>query len=145
MEKKYQGFEGLEVYKAARAFRIMISKLTTRFPPEEKYTLKNQLLRSARSISANIAEGYGRFHYQEFVQFCRIARGSLNESFDHLICAYDEGYLSQKELDDCRKDYQNLLRSMNGWIHYLNKQKQNEHILTNTTNSTNTTNTTTHA
>src|SRR5688500_12047995 len=122
MEKKYRGFEGLEVYQAARVFRIRVSHLTKSFPPEEKFTLKNQLLRIARSISVNIAEGYGRFHYPEFIQFCRIARGSLNETLDHLICAADEGYITDAELEECKNEFQLNLRLLNGFIHYLNKQ-----------------------
>ena len=50
----------------------------------------DQLIRATRSITANIAEGHGRYHFQENIQFCRQARGSLTETLDHLICAQDE-------------------------------------------------------
>jgi four helix bundle protein len=146
MEKKYQGFEGLEVYQAARAFRIKISGLCKYFPADERYVLRKQLLRCARSISANIAEGYGRFYFPEFIQFCRIARGSLNETLDHLICAADEGFISAGQLEDCKSDFHRILRLLNGFIQYLNKQlstkKQTMTTTTNTTNTTITTNTT---
>lgn len=83
-------FESLEVWKKCRQFRIEISELLKVFPDEEKYRLIDQLKRSTRSITANIAEGHGRFHYLDNLKFCRNARGSLNEVLDHLICACDE-------------------------------------------------------
>jgi len=51
--------------------------------------------RASRSVNHNIAEGYGRFPFQENIQFCRIARGSLFETLDHGIIALDEGYISK--------------------------------------------------
>jgi four helix bundle protein len=77
-------FESLEVWKKCRQFRIEISDLLKAFPDEEKYRLIDQLKRSARSITANIAEGHGRFHYLDNLKFCRNAHGSLNEVLDHL-------------------------------------------------------------
>ena len=87
------GFEDLEVWKACRQFRIECSKIAKAFPPEGKYRLTDQLIRSSRATTANISEGHGRYHYQENIQYCRMARGSLNESLDHLITAFDEGYI----------------------------------------------------
>ena len=87
-------FKELEVWKSARELRKSISKLSKNFPKEERYRLIDQVLRSSRSVAANIAEGFGRYHYQENIQFCRQARGSLSETLEHLICAYDEGLLA---------------------------------------------------
>jgi len=84
------GFEDLEVWKKCRQLRIEVSELLKRFPDEEKYRLIDQLKRASRSITANIAEGHGRFHYLDNIKFCRNARGYLNEVLDHLICACDE-------------------------------------------------------
>jgi four helix bundle protein len=67
--------------------------LVKTFPEYEKYKLTDQLIRSSRSITANIAEGHGRFHYSDNSKFCRNARGSLLETKDHLITAFDEGYI----------------------------------------------------
>ena len=80
----------LEIWKKSRVFRKDISALAKSFPDFEKYKLVDQIIRSSRSITANIAEGHGRFHYQENIQFCRTARGSLHETFDHLTVALDE-------------------------------------------------------
>ena len=141
MNKTFKGFEGLQVYQAARQFRIKISALAKTFPEHEMYKLNSQIIRSSRSVAANIAEGYGRFHYQEFIQFCRQARGSLTETLEHLICAFDEGYLSETALKDFRNDFEDLLKLINGFISYLQKQKEHEakqiSIATNTTNTTN--------
>ncbi|WP_417939257.1 four helix bundle protein [Flavobacterium sp. RS13.1] len=75
-----KSFEDLECWKAARELRIFVSRnILSKFPIDEKYALTSQLKRSSGSVSDNIAEGFGRYHYQENIQFCRIARGSLTE------------------------------------------------------------------
>jgi four helix bundle protein len=118
-------FEDLEVWKECRKFRNKVSLLAKKFPVEEKYRLTDQLLRSSRSTTANIAEGHGRFHYQENIQFCRQARGSLSETLDHLICAEDEGYLKEDILKTLRLDYNQCLKLLNGYILFLKRQKVN--------------------
>src|SRR5687767_632293 len=68
----YNHYYELPVYKICRTFRKKISALVRKnFPKSEEYNLKAQVLASSRSITANIAEGFGRFHYQENIQFCR--------------------------------------------------------------------------
>lgn len=107
----YQSFEDLDVWKLARGFRNEISMLIKKFPDDEKYKLTDQIIRSSRSITANIAEGYGRFHYQENIQFCRVARGSLTETKDHLICAFDCQYISEETLSNLNKKYEIIYKS----------------------------------
>lgn len=119
------GFRKLKMWQEARVFRNKISSLTKKFPSSEKYKLTDQIIRASRGITANIAEGYGRYHYQEFIQFCRHARGSLSECLDHLICALDENYLSQEEFKEFEKQYFEILRKINGYIAYLKKRKGN--------------------
>ena len=65
----YNSFEALEVYKAARQFRIKIYNLIKQLPNDEKYNLAGQMRRAALSLTNNIAEGHGRFFYQENIQF----------------------------------------------------------------------------
>lgn len=115
----------LDLWIEARSFRNEISRLTKTFPKEEKFKLSDQILRSSRSITANIAEGYGRFHFQENIQFCRQARGSLVECFDHLTVALDEGYLEKELFDKFILKYEELAKMLNGYISYLNNRKQN--------------------
>ena len=74
---------------------------------------------SSRSITANIAEGFGRFHHQENIQFSRNSRGSLDETLDHMITAYDERYITKEILSEINKDYKECLRQLNGCIKYL--------------------------
>ena len=70
-------FTDIEAWKLARELRVALYEMSKTLPAEEKYNLTSQIIRAAISCTANIAEGYGRFHYQENIQFCRISRGSL--------------------------------------------------------------------
>jgi len=117
-------FEGLEVWKKCRDLRIEISVLVKSFPAEEKYRLTDQLIRASRSVTANIAEGHGRFHYQDNLKFCRNARGSLNEILDHLICAADETLVATEKLAQLRLKHEECLRLLNGYISFLNRKGQ---------------------
>jgi len=89
-------FEELEAWKMAKDLRMETFKLVKKFSANEKFRLADQIIRSSRSVPSNIAEGFGRFHYQENIQFCRQARGSLSETLDHLICALDEDYINEE-------------------------------------------------
>lgn len=118
-------FKELEAWKKGRELRKEVSVLTKSFPIEEKYKLVDQMVRASRSVTANIAEGYGRFHYQEYAQFCRMSRGSLTELQDHLTVAVDEGYISESVEDDFNKKIEECIRVINGFIAYLLKAKKN--------------------
>jgi four helix bundle protein len=111
--------EDLECYVRAREFRKRVSDVCSRLPKEETYRLKDQMLRSSRSVAANIAEGYGRHHHQENLQYCRQARGSLAESIDHLNCALDETFIGADLYAELRQEADTLLRILNGYIAYL--------------------------
>jgi len=116
-------FYDLEAWKKCREFRTKVREVYLSLPVSEKYHLVDQLKRASRSTTANIAEGFGRFHYQENIQFCRHSRGSLNEVLDHLICAYDEEYISKEKLSELKTDYELCLKILNGYISFLQKQK----------------------
>jgi four helix bundle protein len=90
-----KGLASLTVWKKAIDFaEWIIKEILVLFPVEERYALVSQLRRSVQSIPANIAEGFGRFYYQEGVRFCYIARGSWEESRSHLELAYRLNYLT---------------------------------------------------
>ena len=125
MDTNLSGFETLEVWKQARIFRVAIIDLCKKIPPEEKYRIVDQIKRSSRSVTANIAEGYGRFHYLDNIKFCRDARGSLNETFDHLTVAFDEKYINEETFIQQRQHFEKVLKLLNGYIAYLKKQKTN--------------------
>jgi four helix bundle protein len=121
----FKSFEELACWKEARSLRLFVKEsIITKIPSLEKFTLIDQIKRSSRSVGNNIAEGYGRFHYQENIQFCRIARGSLFETLDHGIIAFDEGYITEKELTQLREIHNKTLLILNGYIKYLKNQKQ---------------------
>ena len=119
------GFEDLEVYKAARAFRNRMYALTKTLPAEEKFGLASQIRRAAVSLTNNIAEGYGRHHWQENSQFCRHARGSLMELIDDINICIDQAYAAQEHLRPLKEvDGLKLLKLLNGYIAYLQRKKE---------------------
>jgi four helix bundle protein len=119
-------FTELETWKQAQKIRIFISELTKKFPTEEKYRLTDQLIRCSRSIGNNIAEGHGRFHYQDNNRFCIIARGSLSETLDHLIVATDEGFIDQQIFNNFQTDYDQCLKLLNGYIQFIKRKKTDD-------------------
>ncbi|WP_347272787.1 four helix bundle protein [Candidatus Kuenenia sp.] len=116
-------FETLEVWKKARELRKEISKLTKALPSDERFRLADQMIRASRSVTANIAEGHGRYHFQENIQFCRQARGSLYEVLDHLTVALDENYISEEEFNILKTKIFVVIKILNGYISYLKKRK----------------------
>lgn len=118
--------ENLEVYQEARKFRRKIYSLIKSLPPEEKFNLNSQMRRAATSLTNNIAEGHGRYHFQENIQFVRISRGSLEELMDDLNICSDEKYFLDQELDPLKAEAANLLHRINGYLAYLRKRKSND-------------------
>jgi four helix bundle protein len=117
--KDYNSFEELEVWKSCRAFRKSISAITKQFPPHEQFELTRQIKRSSRSVTANVAEGHGRYGFKDNTRFVRISSGSLKETLDHLYVALDEEYITQKEFDSLKTQYLSCQRLINGYISYL--------------------------
>jgi four helix bundle protein len=120
-QKAHQSFIELEVWKKARELKNEIADLTQSFPPEEKYRLCDQLIRSSRSINANISEGHGRYTFKDQIHFCIQARGSLSETYNHLIDALDCKYIGQAQLDYFKTKIGEVERLLNGYIAYLRR------------------------
>lgn len=120
-----KNFKDLEVWQKARALRTDIKVMTEIFPKEETYKLTDQMIRSSRSVTANIAEGYGRYHFQENIQFCRHSRGSLTELQDHLTVALDMGYISKEIENEFDNRIEECIRMLNGYIRFLTNSKKN--------------------
>ena len=125
-EKLGSDFRDLNVWKVCRDLRIMIWKLCKRFPSEEKFRLTDQMVRASRSSTSNIAEGHGRFHFQENIQFCRQSRGSLFELIDHTMVAEECEYISIEEKEELIEHIVSAIRLLNGYIKYLKGRKNNE-------------------
>jgi four helix bundle protein len=118
------GFTELEVWKKARTVKKTIEALTKSFPADEKFRLTDQILRSVRSINANIAEGHGRFTYKDQLHFCILARGSLSETLNHLIDAFDCSYIEEAKLTQFKHQIDEVGKLLNGYITYLRKNLQ---------------------
>lgn len=84
------------------------------------------MIRSSRSSTANIAEGYGRFHFHENIQFCRQARGSLYELIDHVLVAEECDYLGHTLVDKLIEEIKTSTKVLNGYIKYLNSRKEKD-------------------
>jgi four helix bundle protein len=119
------GLEKLDVWREARDFAVRINKeVLPLLPAEEKWVLNQQIRRSSQSIPANIAEGHGRFYFQDNVRFCYIARGSLEETLSHLVYAQSVGYIPDVLFKSFAQDGEDLNRLINGYIGFLKKSKQ---------------------
>ena len=120
-----KGLDSLLVWQRSLAFAKLIhNKVLPLFPNEEKWAMTHQLRRSSQSIAANIAEGYGRYYYQEGVRFCYIARGSLEESYSHLVLANEINYLPDELLEILKNEINELHRMLNGYITFLKRSKR---------------------
>ena len=115
-------FEDIKAWQIGREFRHEVLKVTKNFPKEEKFILYSQIRRATISICSNIAEGFGRYSYSENIQFCRIARGSLNEVLDQLYVALDEKYITEECFNNLYNKGRELEKSLNGYIFYLKNQ-----------------------
>ncbi|MFH0858851.1 MAG: four helix bundle protein [Candidatus Omnitrophota bacterium] len=116
-------FEKLDLYNLAREYRGKIYKLVKELPSEEKFNLTNQMRRAALSLTNNIAEGHGRYHFQENIQFLRQSRGSLEELIDDINLCIDEEYAEGDRLSKLKEEAYCLLKSLNSYIKYLRVKK----------------------
>ena len=117
--KPYQTFEDLEVYQVAREFRKAMYRVAKQLPQEEKFGLTSQIRRAAVSVTNNIAEGHGRFHFLEQIKFMLQSRGSLEELLDDLNVCLDEGYLPIQEIESVRQEGWRVHKLINGYIRFL--------------------------
>jgi len=122
-----QGLKKLQVWVRAKDYAVKIYKqVLPLLPPEEKWNLNQQLRRSSLSVSANIAEGYGRFYYQDNVRFCYNARGSLEETLSHLTFCFEVNFIPEALYKDLETEGEEIEKMLNGYIAFLKKSKQGE-------------------
>ena len=114
----YQKYTELEVWKQARALACFIYELTASFPKAEQFGLVSQMRRCVVSVPSNIAEGSGRQHVKETIQFLNIARGSLYELETQIYISKDLYFLSEEQLTESIKQIENLGKLVNGYIRY---------------------------
>ncbi len=109
-------FETLKCWQVGTEIRREISALVETFPIEEKYRLTDQLIRSTRSATATIAEGFGRYHLADSIRFYYMSRGSMSETLDHLIAASDAGLITSEQLLYYRSQIRSFHQLLNGFI-----------------------------
>ncbi|TES90001.1 MAG: four helix bundle protein [Candidatus Cloacimonadota bacterium] len=113
---KINHFEDLIVWQLSSQLSKEIAKLVRAFPKSEQYMLTSDFLRAARSIPANIAEGFGRFHFLEKIQFYNISKGSTTEAQNHLVEAGNNGYISEETKSDYLRRYHVVEVKLNNLI-----------------------------
>ena len=115
----FQTFEDLEVYKAGREFRKAMYAVSRCLPDFEKYDLGRQIRRAAVSLTNNMAEGHGRFHYPDQIRFFLHSRGSLEELVDDLNVCLDENYVSDEQVEKLKEQARGVLILINGYLRHL--------------------------
>src|SRR5712691_814576 len=113
---KFRTFEDLEVYQLAREFRKKMYSVTRGLPDFEKFELASQIRRASVSLTNNIAEGHGRFHFADQVRFFLAARGSLQELVDDLNVCADENYLESDKVLELKSEAWRVLGLINGYL-----------------------------
>ncbi len=121
---KTEGFEQLEVWQQAIDLAVSIYKITDSFPKSEIYSLTNQMRRASSSVSANIAEGYGRHGFKEKLQFYKIANGSLLETKSFCYLATRLGYMDQKQLDEILPLFISVQKMTNAMIKSVKERNE---------------------
>ena len=120
----YKGYKDLECYIKARELRIFISALAKKFPSQEKFLLAAQIIDCSRSVSRNIAEGYGRYTFSDTRNFFIISRGSVTETMEQLSTAFDEKFITEEEFKAGEEKCEHVFKLINGYIAYLDKSKK---------------------
>ena len=119
MENSYKKYTELNVWLESRKLTTSIYSITKNFPKEEQYGLTNQMRRCAVSIPSNIAEGCGRNHKKDSLQFFFISRGSIYELETQLYLSNDLNFISSNELNDLLINLEAVRKLLNGFIRYF--------------------------
>jgi len=119
----FQTFEDLEVYRAAREFRQAMYNVSRRLADFEKFEMASPIRRASLSLTNNIAEGHGRFHYLDQIKFMLQARGSLQELLDDLNACLDESYLPATEAATLKQQAWHVSKLLNGYLRWLRDRK----------------------
>ena len=104
LKYKTYSFEKLDVWKEARKLAVKVYKLTSKYPPEEKFGLVSQMRRAVNSINYNISEGSSRESFKDQARFTQISFGSLMELLNDSILSFDLNYIIEAEYWVLRQD-----------------------------------------
>lgn len=113
----------MDIFKLAKRLEVFVYRITEKFPFDEKYRSVDQLRRSSSSVVNNISESYFRYSYNDKINRMYIARGEAGETKHGICSAFEKGLISDKLSLFTQEKYVELLKGINGYIRYLNKQK----------------------
>ncbi len=116
--ERNRSYRELEVWKEAKKLVAEIYQITKTFPDEEKWCLTQQIRRAAISIPSNIAEGIGRNHAKDTIQFLYTSRGSLYELETQLFISFDLNYLNEGTLENVFISCNQVGKLLAGFINY---------------------------
>jgi four helix bundle protein len=122
----YYNLEDLEVYQLAEKFSDDVWAIVIKWDPFAKDTVGKQMVRSADSISANIAEGYGRYHYKENRNFCYFSRGSIIETKGWLKKSKNRDLLSESDFNNLFETLQTIHIKLNAYLKFIGKPTTNK-------------------
>lgn len=122
-EKGKRGFEDLECYQLALEVMAKVHAFSETLPAKEKFDLYAQIRRSAKGVTGNIAEAYGRYHYLDSLHYYSIARGELNETLSRLVESRVLDYIAQPEFETLYKLIRQAEQALNGFMAYVRRQK----------------------
>ena len=118
-----QGYKDLEIYQLAHRLSIEVHRVSMELPKFELYEEGSQWRRAAKSISANIVEGFGRRRYKnDFIRFLTYAHSSCNETIEHLEILIETESLSTEKGQNLLKQFDVLGRKLNRFIQSVNQQ-----------------------
>ncbi len=120
----FNSFEEMPVRQEALQLAEEIYSLTERLPKKEDYGLTSQIRRSALSISGNIAEGFGRKHTKDKLQFYYASRGSLTETKSHLLYGRRVGYFTESSCTRLNNLADDIWKGLNALIRALHKRTE---------------------
>jgi len=122
MNNKVQNFYDLEAWKKGHELTKEIYRITKKFPKEELYGIISQLRRAASSITANIAEGFARYHFKDKTRFYYQARGSVAEVQNFLFLSRDLNFIDSKTCENLQEESKCVAQLINGLIRSIEKQ-----------------------
>jgi four helix bundle protein len=114
-----RGFRDLDIWKEAHALRLEIYKISSKFPPEEKYNLTSQIRRSSSSVADQIAEAHGRYYFADKSRVLYQGRGEAEEVRSQLSLALGLKYIKLTKFNELDGRYENLEMRMSKYIKSL--------------------------
>ena len=121
-----KSFEDLDVWQKGKLLTLKVYEIASHFPKHEVFGISSQVKRAALSVPANIAEGFGRFHYLDKAKFYLNARGSLYELKSHLLIARELGFIKDGAAEDSFDLINQLSLQVNNLINATRRLRKNE-------------------